>query len=95
MAQRAAEAVRFFARQFRVGHAGHVDKAAHPEQGIQEETVEVDHPAVRIALQEGVDHAGRLFRVGGEVADAVTRRHRHVVAPCHRDRAQDIGSVTL
>ncbi len=47
MAQRAAEAVRFFARQFRVGHAGHVDKAAHPEQGIQEETVEVDHPAVR------------------------------------------------
>ncbi|MNP43019.1 hypothetical protein D3C76_1368160 [compost metagenome] len=90
MPQGAAETVRLFASQFRVSHTGHVDQTAHPQKGVEEETVKVDHPLIGVAFQEGVDHAGRFFQVRRKVAYPITRRHGQVVAPGHGHRAKYI-----
>ena len=90
MTKRTTEAVRFSPLQFRVRHPCNINKTAHPQNGVQEKAGKVDHPLIRVALQEVVNHHRRFFKVASKVAQTVTRRLRNIITPGDSDRSNNI-----
>ncbi|SRN46459.1 Uncharacterised protein [Shigella flexneri] len=90
MTKRTTEAVRFSPLQFRVRHPCNINKAAHPQNGVQEKAGKVDHPLIRVALQEVVNHHRRFFKVASKVAQTITHRLRNIITPGDSDRSNNI-----
>ena len=88
--QGATEASRLNALQFWIRHSRYINQPTHPEESVQEETRKVHHTFIGIALQEGVHHYRRFFKVAGKIAQTITRRLRNIISPRHGNRPKNI-----
>ncbi|STM14918.1 Uncharacterised protein [Escherichia coli] len=91
MTKRTTEAVRFSPLQFRVRHPCNINKTAHPQNGVQEKAGKVDHPLIRVALQEVVNHHRRFFKVASKVAQ---NRYAPVAEHNHARRQRPVEQYT-